>query len=61
MDRKILVANEGMILTDGEIFGTKIYLAEGRNEEKFYEITTEEYAEIIKAEEEAEHSEHSEH
>ena len=49
MNRKILIANEGMILTDGNIYGTKIYLADGRNEDEFYEITTEEYAEITSA------------
>lgn len=54
MDRVVLIANKGMILTDGEIYGTKIYLAEGRKEEEFHEITTEEYAEILKEEEEAE-------
>ena len=47
MNRKVLIANEGMILTDGEIYGTKIYLAEGRKEEEFHEITMEEYQNII--------------
>lgn len=52
MERKILIANEGSILTDGEIFGTKIYLAEGKDEKEFYEITTEEYQKIMEAENE---------
>lgn len=47
-----LYADEGMILTDGEVFGTTIQLAEGKSSEKFYEITEEEYEEILKAEEE---------
>jgi hypothetical protein len=50
--RKILYATEGKILTDGEIYGTKIYLAEGRNAEEFYEISTEDYSKILQAQEE---------
>ena len=43
MDRKIIKASEGMILTNGEIYGTIIYLAEGVDENTYYEITKEEY------------------
>lgn len=50
--RKILYADEGKVLTDGTIYGTTIHLAEGLNGEDFYEITTEEYSEIMKAQEE---------
>ena len=42
----VLKADEGKILTDGEIFGKIIYLAKGRNAEEFHEITEEEYEEI---------------
>lgn len=41
--RKILRAEEGMVLTDGNVYGTIIYLAEGRDGSDFTTITKEEY------------------
>ena len=41
--REVIEASEGMILTDGSIFGEKIYLAEGEDKSAFYEITREEF------------------
>ncbi len=52
MGRQIIEAKNGMVLTDGETFGKKIYLADGQNADKFYEITIEKYEEILKKEEE---------
>ena len=37
-----IYADDGMILTNGEIYGTTISLEEGRTTEEFYEITEEE-------------------
>lgn len=50
--REILIANEGCVYTNGEIYGTKIYLAIGTNKKDFYQITLEEYEEIMKKQEE---------
>lgn len=47
MERKTIYASDGMILTDGEIYGTQIHLADGVDENKFYEITQEEYSSIL--------------
>ena len=42
----VLIADEGKVLTDGEIYGRTIYLAEGKSEADFYEITEAEYASV---------------
>jgi hypothetical protein len=47
MKHKPLIANEGMVLTDGEIYGRRIYLADNDSEEGFYEITDAEYEKIM--------------
>ena len=48
--RTILYADEGMIITDGEIYGEAIFVAEGQSEDVFSEITKEEYEDILKEE-----------
>lgn len=50
--RKIIYADEGKILTDGEIYGRQIFLADGVTEEAFHEITEEEYERLTAPEEE---------
>ena len=45
-----IFADEGKILTNGEIFGTTISLAEGESADKYYEITKDEYEKITEAE-----------
>lgn len=52
--RILLVADEGHILTDGEIYGTEIYLGEGVGADNFREIPFKEYENILAAREEAE-------
>ena len=47
-----LIADSGKILTDGETFGRVIFLGKGRAVDEFYEITEEEYEEILKEQEE---------
>lgn len=49
----ILKADEGKILTDGEIYGKMIYLAKNRSADEFHEISEAEYEEIMKQNEEA--------
>lgn len=43
MDRKVLTADEGMILTDGNTYGRIIYLADGMSADDFRQITEAEY------------------
>ncbi|MBR2335811.1 MAG: hypothetical protein IKA62_06280 [Clostridia bacterium] len=52
--RKILYADEGKILTNGEIYGKQIFLAEGVSEYDFYEITESEYERMLADGEKAE-------
>lgn len=49
MSRKCLRATEGNIYTNGEIYGTLIYLAEGMDASAFYEISIEEYQKLQEA------------
>ena len=51
-----LTAREGHILTDGENYGRIVYLAQGDEGEKWYEITEEEYEKKMKEAEELENS-----
>lgn len=45
--RITLYATDGKILTDGNTYGTVIYLAEGVSADTFHEITKEEYNRIL--------------
>lgn len=45
--RTVIYADEGKVLTNGEIYGKQIFLASGVSKDDFYEITDEEYAKIV--------------
>ena len=45
--RITIYADDGMVLTNDEIYGKQIILAEGVSEGDFYEITEEEYQKIL--------------
>ena len=45
--RTIIYAEEGYVLTDCNIYGTHIFLADGACESDFYEITEAEYHRIL--------------
>lgn len=49
--RTVLYADEGMVLTDGEIYGKQIHLADPIQEYSFREITEAEYKQILAAQE----------
>lgn len=52
--RTSIKAREGFILTNGEIYGTEIFLADGLNAEDFHEISRAEYDAML-ASAESEH------
>ena len=49
MNRLMMVATDGMILTNGETYGREIYLGNGDSPENWYEITEAEYEKIMEA------------
>mgnify|MGYP003408858265 CR=1 FL=1 len=52
--RNIIYAEDGMVLTNGEIYGKEIYLAEGVSPDTFNEITDAEYEAICEKQTEEE-------
>ena len=46
----MIIADEGMVLTNGEIYGTTIFLSIGENEADYWEISREKYEEKLKSE-----------
>ncbi len=51
MERIILNASEGKILTNGEAYGKTVYLGVNDKPENWYEITEAEYEEKMREEE----------
>jgi hypothetical protein len=51
MELRKLVANEGMVLTNGEVYSKEVYLGVIDKPENWYEITEEEYKIILEKEE----------
>lgn len=47
MERKRLYASEGMMLTNGEIYGKIIILGSGDTTDNYHEITEKEYISIL--------------
>lgn len=52
MSRKIITASEGMILTNGTLYGRRIALGDWDSAENYHEITIEEYERILAEQEE---------
>ena len=50
MERTPITASEGMMLTNGTVYGKTIWLAEGMDVSEFYEITAEEYNAMMEEE-----------
>jgi hypothetical protein len=53
--RVVLYADQGKVLTNGNIYGKQIFLADGETADKFTEITEEQYEEILQQEADAMH------
>lgn len=52
MDKRILTPSIGMILTNGEVYSTEVYLGCNDKPENWWEITVEEYEKIMAEQEE---------
>ena len=50
-ERTVLYADEGKVLTDGNVYGKQMFLADGVDASAFLEITEAEYEAIAAAEE----------
>ena len=48
IELKKLTAADGMVLTNGETYGTEIYLGKNDRAENWHEITRAEYDEVLK-------------
>ena len=48
--RNVITATDGHVLTNGDIYGKVIYLAEGMDGADFHEITLDEYNSLMEAE-----------
>lgn len=48
MSRIKMVATEGMILTNGEIYGKEVFLGTGDSPDNWWEISEKEYDKIMK-------------
>ena len=49
--RTVIYAEDGKILTNGTVYGRKIFLAEGESPYTFYEIPESEYNAILEEQE----------
>ena len=47
INRTKLIAEEGMVLTNGETFGKQVFLAPSDSPDNWWEITEEEYSKIV--------------
>lgn len=45
--RTVIYADDGYVLTNGDLYGSVIYLAFEQSVDEFYEITEEEYYNMI--------------
>ena len=50
MERIVLTADEGMVLTNGTDYGKEIWLAEGADPAAYHQITEAEYNAIVESE-----------
>lgn len=48
-----LIASDGMMLTNGEVFGKEVFLGTGDSADNWHEITEAEAQEIMESEEES--------